>query len=165
MQRYLLNMKTYQLSPLPNDGKSGYEEFIPENTIEVDAKTAKRIGEASHEECERIVQSILGRRMLANENLSPAAKKVFKAGLAALNLQAEEEAASPQEEAPEDDEGINLEVETHGSAEAMLTKRQVAKLNHPNLLKYARETLGIDCADNEPYESIKAKVYAKQFGE
>ena len=162
---YVLNLTTKQLSPAPTlDGKE-LEEFIPENAMLVSPEVAKRVSEAAtKEEKDAIVTAILGNRMLNNATLTPAAKKILKAGMEALQLKDALPEAAKEEEPVDVDTTINLELETKGVA-ALLTKRQVSKLNHPNLLKYAREMLGLEVADNEPYEQIKAKVYAKQFNE
>lgn len=161
---YVLNLNTKNLSPMPT-GPGDVSSFIPPNAIVIGRELAAKIAKADAVGRERIVTAILGKRLIDNVGMTPEARKILEAGMGALKADMASVSEEPEvKDDSEEEASIHLELESNGGT-PLLTKRQVSKLNHPNLLKYAREALGLECADNEPYEVLKAKVYAKQFGE
>lgn len=160
---YVLNLTTKMLSPVP-PGPDDVSQFIPANAIIVSRDLADQIAKADAAGRERIVTAILGKRLLNNVKMTPEAKRILESGVGTLKLEVSP-GVEPEAHTEEEDDGETISLDVETGVSSLLTKRQVSKLNHPNLLKYAREALGLDVADNEPYESIKAKVYAKQFGE
>ena len=160
--QYVLNLNTKMLSPLPS-GPGDISTFIPPNAIIIDEALAAKVSKADMAGRERIVTAILGKRLMNNVAMTPEAKRILEAGVGALKVDLGElsEEATVVESNAQDSASSGAEV----SGSALLTRRQISRLTQADLVKYARDTLGLTISDEDPPEVVKAQVIAKQFHE
>lgn len=162
---FVFNFKTRELSPMIQLPEDKVREYLPEDAMIVTDEQAKLLADSPRDRRDEVIFGILSRAMASSggSGLGFGAKRFFSEH-AELSMKANREDASVK--LPEAEEGVfDTPVKVNVGLGDLLTKTKVKKLNHPSLLKYARDVLELDVADNEPYDILLAKVMDKQFGE
>lgn len=162
---FVFNFKTRELSPMISLPEDKVREMLPEDAMIVTDDQAKALADTPREQRDEVIFGILSRAMASSggSGLGFGAKRFFSehAELAMKQKRAEDEKSIDGEALFE----MPVKVESRIGETELLTKTKVKKLNYPSLLKYARDVLEMDVADNEPYDILLAKVMDKQFGE
>lgn len=178
---YVFNLVSKTLAPMPSHPGADPMEFISKDAIVVSDEQARQIGKATPDELAKMTTQILGKRLMRDQSMSAEHRKLLEAGMKALGIDDlsvankaktankavanKAEAEKDEAENDEDEDAISVTLDTGNSA-ALLSKAQVKKIkSHPTILKYAREALGMDVADNESFDVLKSKVLIKQFGD
>ena len=173
MASFVLNLMTKELSPVPSVQGMDPRDAVSEHTILVTTEQAREIGQATMVEREQIVARILGKKLVADGDLPVEHRKILSAGMDALGIdevgELETESAKVEAETdktePAEEEPISMDLDT-GSAMALMTRDQLRKMkSQARLVRYAREMLGLEVADNEKFDSLKRRVFAMQFGD
>lgn len=167
---YVFNLVSKTLAPMPSHPGADPMEFISKDAIVVSDEQAHLIGKATPDELAKMTTQILGKRLMRDQSMPAEHRKILEAGMKALgidDLSVANKAVANKAEAEndEDEDAISVTLDTGNSA-ALLSKAQVKRIkSHPTILKYAREVLGMDVADNESFDVLKSKVLIQQFGD
>lgn len=162
---YVFNLVSKTLAPMPSHPGADPMEFISKDAIVVSDEQARKIGKATPDELEKMTTQILGKRLMRDQTMPAEHRKILEAGMKALGIDDLSVANKAEAEKDEDEGEISVTLDTGNSA-ALLSKAQVKRIkSHPTILKYAREVLGMDVADNESFDVLKSKVLIQQFGD
>lgn len=159
---FALNLKTKSIGPLVNLPNVDPKEFLNDHTIIVSDKQAEAFGKAKPEEREKMVASILGKRLLNDPAMSTEHRKILMAGLEALGLNElseleKKDNAEPEVETPDADT-IAVTVDT-GESAAAWTEDQIRYCKkQASLLAYANKTLGLNVPENTQFDILKNMV-------
>lgn len=162
---YVFNLVSKTLAPMPSHPGADPMEFISKDAIVVSDEQAHLIGKATPDELAKMTTQILGKRLMRDQSMPAEHRKILEAGMKALGIDDLSVANKAEAENDEDEDAISVTLDTGNSA-ALLSKAQVKRIkSHPTILKYAREVLGMDVADNESFDVLKSKVLIQQFGD
>lgn len=159
---FALNLKTKAIGPLVNLPNVDPKEFLNDHTIVVSNAQAEAFSKAKPEEREKMVASILGKRLLNDPAMSAEHRKILMAGLNALGLNElsdleKKDKAEPEVETPEADT-IAVTVDT-GESAAVWTEDQIRYCKkQASLLAYANNTLGLKVPENTQFDILKNMV-------
>lgn len=168
---YYLNVKTLQLVPHVKSWFIDFRPYVSENTILISEEDAKLIAHKKGAERRAIADKIVREKFERHEEIPVGVKQrldeIYEQRLRENARRAAEEPAKPVAPAANIDfsNGEPVTLKVTGNTDDRMTKNQIAKLSQANLVKYARNVLMMECADNEPYKELKERVYAEQFGD